>query len=199
MLALLFVATLAAQNAPPIAPPAPAATSPQTAPAKTMSNPVVTIKTSMGSIDVELFPDKAPKSVENFLGYVKAAHYDNTVFHRVIAGFMIQGGGFDKQMNKKSSRAAVVNEAGNGLKNDTGTIAMARTSDPDSATSQFYINAKDNQALNRSEGNPGYTVFGKVVGGLDVVKKIEASQTSTQSGMKDVPVTAVLIESVRLK
>ena len=194
MLALALVFSLAAQ----VVPSAPGPT-PPTTPARTMSNPVVTIKTSMGSIDVELFPDKAPKSVENFLGYVKAGHYENTIFHRVIASFMIQGGGFDKQMNKKSTRPPVVNEAGNGLKNDTGTIAMARTSDPDSATAQFYINAKDNEALNRSEGNPGYTVFGKVISGLDVVKKIEASKTSTQDGMKDVPVTPVVIESIKLK
>ncbi|OGQ24876.1 MAG: peptidylprolyl isomerase, partial [Deltaproteobacteria bacterium RBG_16_71_12] len=168
-------------------------------PAKAMSNPVVTLKTSMGTIEIELFPDQAPKTVENFLGYVKAAHYDGTVFHRVIAGFMIQGGGFDKQMNKKPTRAPVVNESSNGLKNDTGTVAMARTSDPDSATAQFYINVKDNAALNRADGNAGYCVFGKVVAGLDVVKKIEASQTSTQNGMKDVPVKQVTIESLRVK
>ena len=164
-----------------------------------MSNPVVTIKTNMGSIDVELFADKAPKTVANFLAYVKAGHYEGTVFHRVIAGFMIQGGGMDKALNKKSTQPPVVNEAGNGLKNDTGTIAMARTNDPDSATSQFFINVKDNGALNRSEGNPGYTVFGKVTSGMDVVKKIEASQTSTQGGMRDVPVQPVTIESVKLK
>lgn len=155
MLALALVAALAAQSpTAPTAAPSPTPKNP-TPPAKTMSNPVVTIKTNMGSIDVELFPDKAPKTVENFLGYVKAAQYDNTIFHRVIAGFMIQGGGYDKQMSKKATRAPVVNEAGNGLKNDTGTIAIARTADPDSATSQLYINVKDNQALNRSEGNAG--------------------------------------------
>ena len=187
MLALAFIAALAAQSD---------LTTPT---AKPMSHPIITIKTNMGSVDVELYPDKAPKTVENMLGYVKAAHYDNTVFHRVIAGFMIQGGGFDKQMNKKATRASVVNEAGNGLKNDLGTIAMARTSDPDSATCQFYINVKDNQMLNRSEGNPGYTVFGKVVAGLDIVKKMELVQTSTQQGMKDVPTVPLVIESVRLK
>jgi cyclophilin family peptidyl-prolyl cis-trans isomerase len=164
-----------------------------------MPQPVVIIKTSLGSVEVELFPDKAPKTVENFLAYVKAGHYDGTVFHRVIAGFMVQGGGFDKAMNKKSTRAPVVNEAGNGLKNLTGTIAMARTSDPDSATAQFYINVADNESLNRATGNPGYTVFGKVVAGLDVVKKLEAAPTSTQNGMRDVPVTQLVIESVRLK
>ena len=164
-----------------------------------MPHPVVTIKTSLGSVEVELFPDKAPKTVENFLTYVKAGHYDGSVFHRVIAGVMVQGGGFDKAMTKKSTRAPVVNEAGNGLKNLTGTIAMARTSDPDSATAQFFINVADNESLNRATGNAGYTVFGKVIAGLDVVKKLEAAPTSTQNGMRDVPVTQLVIESVRLK
>lgn len=164
-----------------------------------MTHPVVTIQTNLGAVDVELFADKAPKTVENFLSYVKAGHYDGTVFHRVIAGFMVQGGGFDKEMNKKPTKAPVVNEAQNGLHNDTGTIAMARTNDPDSATCQFFINVKDNDMLNRTTGNPGYTVFGKVIAGLDVVKKLEAAPTSTQNGMKDVPVKQLVIESVRLK
>lgn len=188
MFAFALVAALAAQLP-----------APTPAPVKAMSNPVVIIKTSMGTVEVELFPDKAPKTVDNFLGYVKANHYDGTVFHRVIAGFMIQGGGFDAKMTKKPTRAPVVNEGGNGLKNDTGTIAMARTADPDSATAQFYLNVKDNQALNRSAGNPGYTVFGKVISGLEVVKKIEVVPTGMKDGMKDVPSTAVVIESVRLK
>jgi peptidyl-prolyl cis-trans isomerase A (cyclophilin A) len=191
MLVLALVAALAAQTSPVSSTPQPTA--------KAMPNPVVIIKTSLGSVEVELFPDKAPKTVENFLAYVKAGHYDGSVFHRVIAGFMVQGGGFDKAMNKKSTRAPVVNEAGNGLKNLTGTIAMARTSDPDSATAQFYINVADNESLNRATGNPGYTVFGKVVAGLDVVKKLEAAPTSTQNGMRDVPVTQLVIDSVRLK
>lgn len=196
MLSLVIVAALAAQSPTPSGP---SPSSPSTpAPAKAM-NPVVTIKTNMGSIDVELYPDKAPKTVENFLGYVKAGYYDGTVFHRVIAGFMIQGGGFDKAMEKKATRPPVVNEGGNGLKNDIGTIAMARTSDPDSATSQFYINVANNAALNRTEGSAGYCVFGKVTSGLDVVKKIEVVKTSVQNGMKDVPVTQVVIESVKLK
>ncbi|MCC7108877.1 MAG: peptidyl-prolyl cis-trans isomerase [Deltaproteobacteria bacterium] len=191
---LLFVAALATQ-----APAAPAAPAKEGVKPMTAKNPVVAIQTSMGAIEVELYPDKAPKTVENFLGYVKANHYDGTIFHRVIASFMIQGGGFDKQMGKKPTRAPVVNEAGNGLKNEVGTIAMARTSDPDSATAQFFINVKDNGALNRSDGNAGYCVFGKVVAGLEVVKKIEAVNTSMQGGMKDVPVSQVVIESVRLK
>jgi peptidyl-prolyl cis-trans isomerase A (cyclophilin A) len=194
MLALALVAALSAQS------PAPAtqAAAPA-APAKTMTNPVVIIKTSMGTIEAELFADKAPKSVENFLGYVKAGHYDGTIFHRVIAGFMIQGGGFDKSMNKKPTKAPIANEASNGLKNDTGTLAMARTSDPDSATAQFYINVNNNDSLNKTAGSAGYAVFGKVTSGLDVVKKIEASKTGTQDGMRDVPTTQVVIESVKLK
>jgi peptidyl-prolyl cis-trans isomerase A (cyclophilin A) len=191
MLVLALVAALAAQTSPVSSTPQPTATA--------MPHPVVTIKTSLGSVEVELFPDKAPKTVENFLTYVKAGHYDGSVFHRVIAGFMVQGGGFDKAMTKKSTRAPVVNEAGNGLKNLTGTIAMARTSDPDSATAQFFINVADNESLNRATGNAGYTVFGKVIAGLDVVKKLEAAPTSTQNGMRDVPVTQLVIESVRLK
>ncbi len=192
MIALMLVAALSAQS------PSPAA-APAAPPVKAMTNPVVTIQTSMGQIEVELFPDKAPKTVENFLGYVKAGQYDGTIFHRVIAGFMIQGGGFDKAMGKKKTRAPVVNEASNGLKNDVGTIAMARTSDPDSATSQFFINVKGNDALNKNAGSAGYTVFGKVTSGMDVVKKIEAAQTSVQDGMKDVPVAPIVIESVRVK
>jgi cyclophilin family peptidyl-prolyl cis-trans isomerase len=194
MLALALVAALSAQS------PAPAtqAAAPA-APAKTMTNPVVIIKTSMGTIEAELFADKAPKSVENFLGYVKAGHYDGTIFHRVIAGFMIQGGGFDKSMNKKPTKAPIANEASNGLKNDTGTLAMARTSDPNSATAQFYINVNNNDSLNKTAGSAGYAVFGKVTSGLDVVKKIEASKTGTQDGMRDVPTTQVVIESVKLK
>jgi peptidyl-prolyl cis-trans isomerase A (cyclophilin A) len=187
MNALIFLAVLAAQS-PASKGPAP------------MTNPVVTIKTSVGTIDVELYQDKAPKTVENFLGYVKSGHYDGTIFHRVIAGFMIQGGGFDKTMNKKQTRAPIPNESKNGLKNDLGTIAMARTADPDSATAQFYINVKDNNALNRAgDDSPGYCVFGKVISGMDVVKKIEVVQTSTQNGMKDVPVQQVTIESVKLR
>ena len=164
-----------------------------------MSNPVVILKTNLGVIEVELYADKAPKSVENFLGYVKAGHYDGTIFHRVIAGFMVQGGGFDKAMNKKPTSAPIVNEGGNGLKNEVGTLAMARTSDPDSATAQFFINTVNNSMLDRTPSNAGYAVFGKVTTGMDVVKKIEASQTGFSNGMKDVPVTQVVIESARVK
>lgn len=198
MLALALVAALSAQSPTPSTP-SPSSPAAPAALGKTMPNPVVVIQTSMGAIEVELYADKAPKTVENFLGYMKGNHYDGTIFHRVISGFMIQGGGFDKQMNKKPTQAAIANEASNGLKNDLGTIAMARTSDPDSATAQFYINVKDNDSLNKNAGNAGYCVFGKVTSGLDVVKKIEASKTGTKDGMKDVPVTQVVIESVRQK
>ncbi len=164
-----------------------------------MPNPIVVIQTSEGAIEVELDVRKAPKTVENFLGYLKAGHYDGTIFHRVIAGFMIQGGGFDKQMNKKPTRAPVVNEASNGLKNDLGTIAMARTADANSATAQFYLNVKNNDALNKGAGNDGYCVFGRITSGLEVARKIEGVPTSTQKGMKDVPVVQVVIESIKIK
>ncbi len=131
----------------------------------------------MGTITLELYPDKAPKTVENFLQYVKDGHFKGTIFHRVINGFMIQGGGFTTDLAQKKTRAPVQNEANNGLKNDIGTIAMARTSDPHSATAQFFINHKNNDFLNHSAPTPqgwGYTVFGKVIKGMDVVNKIAA-------------------------
>ena len=156
----------------------------------------VQLKTSMGDIVVELNDAKAPKSAANFLQYVHDKHYDGTVFHRVIDGFMIQGGGFSPQLKEKATRAPVPLEASNGLKNDRGTIAMARTSDPNSATSQFFINVKNNDMLNAP--NPdghGYTVFGKVVSGMDVVDKIRAVATGVQGGMRDVPTVPVEIRS----
>ena len=136
--------------------------------------PVVELDTNMGAIVIELNEEKAPKTVENFLNYVKSGHYDGTIFHRIIDGFMIQGGGMDAEMNEKATNAPVENEADNGLKNDKGTIAMARTQDPHSATSQFFINVKDNDFLNHSGKNMqgwGYTVFGKVTSGMDVIDK----------------------------
>jgi len=166
------------------------------------SNPVVLIKTSMGTIKAELYPDKAPLSVKNFLKYVDEKYYDGTIYHRVIAGFMAQGGGFEATMKKKPTHAPIKNEAANGLKNSTGTLAMARTSVPDSATSQFYINFKDNKSLDYRGDSPsdiGYTVFGKVIDGMDVVNKIAAVPTTTRNGMRDVPVTPVMIESIRLQ
>lgn len=161
-------------------------------PALAAGEPQVQLKTSMGDIVLELYPEKAPKSVENFLEYVKAGHYNGTIFHRVIGNFMIQGGGFDRTMQQKPTRGPVQNEAGNGLRNDTYTLAMARTSSPHSATAQFFINVRDNNFLNYpGQDGWGYAVFGKVVKGTDVVDKIKAVPT----GPRDVPVTPVVIES----
>jgi peptidyl-prolyl cis-trans isomerase A (cyclophilin A) len=164
-------------------------------------NPQVLLKTSMGDIQIELFPDKAPKSVENFLAYVKKGFYNNTVFHRVINNFMIQGGGFDKDLNEFETEAPIVNEAGNGLTNDRGTLAYARTNVVNSATSQFFINHKDNDFLNHRDNSAqgfGYAVFGKVVKGMDVVDKIATVKTGNKNGMGDVPVTPVVILSATL-
>jgi cyclophilin family peptidyl-prolyl cis-trans isomerase len=169
--------------------------------AKEGGNPVVLMKTSQGDIKIELDKSKAPVTVENFLVYVNDKFYDGTVFHRVIPAFMIQGGGFDKDMSQKKAKAPIKNEAGNGLKNTIGTIAMARTSDPNSATAQFFINTKDNAFLDHKNDTPqgfGYAVFGKVVDGMDVVKKIEQVQTTTKMPHENVPVTPVIIESVRV-
>ncbi|WP_422822887.1 peptidylprolyl isomerase [Variovorax humicola] len=158
--------------------------------------PRVKIATSMGDIVVQLDPAKAPKTVANFLQYVNDKHYDGTVFHRVIDGFMIQGGGFTTDMKQKQTRAPIPLEAANGLKNDKYTIAMARTGDPNSATSQFFINVKDNAMLNApSPDGFGYTVFGKVVSGADVVDKIRAARTGSKGGMSDVPVEPITIQS----
>ena len=169
--------------------------------AKEGGNPVVLMKTSMGEITIELDKEKAPVTVDNFIAYVNDKFYDGTVFHRVIPAFMIQGGGFDKDMTQKKTKAPIKNEAGNGLKNLNGTIAMARTSDPNSATAQFFINTKDNAFLDHRNDTPqgfGYAVFGKVVKGMEVVKKIEQVQTTTRGPYENVPVTAVVIESVRV-
>jgi peptidyl-prolyl cis-trans isomerase A (cyclophilin A) len=155
------------------------------------------MKTSMGEITLELDSDKAPKTVANFLGYVDEGFYDNTVFHRVISGFMIQGGGLGQDMEKKPTRDPVENEAKNGLKNVRGSIAMARTNDPHSATAQFFINHNDNANLDYpSRDGWGYAVFGKVTDGMEVVDAIAAVPTATQSGRRDVPTETVLIESV---
>jgi cyclophilin family peptidyl-prolyl cis-trans isomerase len=169
--------------------------------AKEGGNPVVVMKTSLGDVKIELDKAKAPVTVDNFVVYVNDKFYDGTIFHRVIPAFMIQGGGFDKDMNQKKTKAPIKNEAGNGLKNVTGTIAMARTSDPNSATAQFFINTKDNAFLdhkNDSAQGYGYAVFGKVVDGMDVVKKIEQVQTTTRPPYENVPVTPVVIESIRV-
>jgi len=163
------------------------------------SAPRVLLTTSDGDITVVLYPDKAPKTVANFLQYVASKQYNGTVFHRVIPGFMIQGGGFDTQYAQKATRPPITLEARNGLSNVTGTIAMARTSDPDSATAQFFINTHDNTNLDypNPDGN-GYAVFGKVTAGMDVVRKIEASATGSKGMMSNVPKTPIVIESVTL-
>jgi cyclophilin family peptidyl-prolyl cis-trans isomerase len=163
--------------------------------------PMVLMSTSMGDIKIELDPEKAPVTVENFLTYVKDGHYDGTIFHRVIKNFMIQGGGMDKDMNEKKTRAPIRNEAGNGLKNDEGTIAMARTNVVDSATAQFFINVNNNEFLNHKGTSPrdfGYAVFGKVVQGMDVVHKIENVATTSRKGHGDVPTEPVVIQSVKV-
>ena len=160
-------------------------------------NPQVLMKTSLGEIVIELYPEKAPKTVENFLKYVDDNHYSGTIFHRVIGNFMIQGGGFEKDMKQKSSRAPIALESRNGLKNDTGTIAMARTSVPDSATAQFFINTANNASLNfpNPDGN-GYAVFGRVVQGMETVEKIAKVKTGRSGPHGDVPAETVVIESV---
>ncbi len=161
--------------------------------------PVVILKTSLGEIEIVLDAEKAPVSVENFLGYVDAGFYDGTIFHRVIPSFMIQGGGFEASMHQKQPNAPIVNEAENGLKNDRGTLAMARTSDINSATSQFFINLKDNQMLNNGARDFGYAVFGRVISGLDVLDAIAAVETGRNGPHGDVPVEPILIESAKRK
>ncbi|MEK6293797.1 MAG: peptidylprolyl isomerase, partial [Paraburkholderia tropica] len=160
------------------------------------AHPQVLFKTSDGDIRVELYPEKAPKTVDNFLQYVKSGQYNGTIFHRVIRGFMIQGGGYTTSFVEKPTRAPIPLESKNGLKNTTGMLAMARTSDPNSATAQFFINTVDNANLDypNPDGN-GYAVFGKVTQGLDVVKKIEATPTTSRGPMSDVPQTNVVIQS----
>ena len=157
----------------------------------------VLLKTNKGDIVLELDAKKAPQTVENFIKYTRAGHYDGLIFHRVIAGFMIQGGGMDEQMQARTTRAAIINEADNGLKNNKYTVAMARTSDPDSATAQFFINTNNNDFLNfksQTMQGWGYAVFGKVVSGQKVVDAIEAVPTTRRYPHEDVPVEAVIIE-----
>ncbi|HBA88927.1 MAG TPA: cyclophilin [Geobacter sp.] len=163
-------------------------------------NPVVVMETSLGKVKIELFQNEAPISVKNFLDYTNSGFYDGTIFHRVIPGFMIQGGGFSAELHQKPTQAPIKNEAANGLKNDRGTLAMARTGVVDSATAQFFVNVVDNNFLNHRPGGPqayGYAVFGKVLEGMDVVDKIAAVQTGMQKGFQNVPVTPVVIKSVK--
>jgi cyclophilin family peptidyl-prolyl cis-trans isomerase len=164
--------------------------------------PVVVIKTSMGTIKAELYPDKAPATVANFLQYVKDKFYDGTVFHRVMPTFMIQGGGFDAKMVQKPTRAAIKNEAKTGIKNAMGTLAMARLPEPNSATAQFFINVANNQPLDYRGDGPreiGYCAFGKVIEGMDVVNKIKLVSTASVGIHEAVPVTPIIIESIRLE
>jgi peptidyl-prolyl cis-trans isomerase A (cyclophilin A) len=161
--------------------------------------PVVTLTTTLGVVEVELDAEKAPISSENFLKYVDDGHFDGTIFHRVIPGFMIQGGGFTADFVQKPTRAAIKNEANNGLKNARGTLAMARTNVVDSATAQFFINLKDNDFLNHGGRDFGYAVFGRVVSGMDVVDKIAGVPTGTKGPHSDVPKTPVVIQSAKRK
>jgi cyclophilin family peptidyl-prolyl cis-trans isomerase len=164
------------------------------------ADPQVELKTTMGTITLELYADRAPKTVENFLQYVRQGQYKGTIFHRVIPGFMIQGGGFNVDFVEKQTRAPIQNEAANGLRNEVGTIAMARKPDPNSATAQFFINVNDNLALNFAPGNPGYAVFGKVVKGMDVVTKIAAVDTGPGPApqFQNVPRKPIIIEEAKM-
>jgi len=169
---------------------------------ETVEKPIVVMTTSLGEIVIELDPEKAPITVENFLQYVDDKHYDGTIFHRVIKNFMIQGGGFNAEMVQKTNRDPIKNEANNGLRNDPGTIAMARTQIVDSATSQFFINTKNNVALNHKSPDPrgfGYCVFGTVIDGMDVVREIESAGTGNKGRFQNVPSQTITIESVRRK
>ena len=166
------------------------------------NSPVVLMSTSKGNIRIELDALKAPITTQNFIDYVSAGHYDGLIFHRVIPGFMIQGGGMDAQMNEKKNKAPIKNEAANGLKNDLGTLAMARTNVVDSATAQFFINVKNNDFLNHRSPAPaefGYAVFGKVIEGMDVVQSIEKVRTGNKGHHQDVPVEAVVIHSAKVE
>lgn len=163
--------------------------------------PIVQVDTNMGAITIELNEEKAPKTVENFLDYVNAGHYDGTIFHRVIDNFMIQGGGMDADMKEKSTRTPIENEADNGLANEVGTVAMARTNDPHSATAQFFINVNNNSFLNHSGKNPmgwGYAVFGKVTDGMEIVNKIKGVPTGNFGFHQDVPKETIVINSIKV-
>jgi peptidyl-prolyl cis-trans isomerase A (cyclophilin A) len=162
------------------------------------ADPVVVLDTSLGAIKIELNRAKAPVSVDNFLKYVRAKHYDGTIFHRVIPNFMIQCGGMDDTMKEKATNAPIKNEAKNGLRNERGTIAMARTNAPDSATAQFFINVKNNSDLDYGINGAGYAVFGRVIEGMDVVDKIVAVRTTTKGPHQNVPVSPVVIKTARL-
>ena len=158
---------------------------------------MIRFETSLGDFTVELFEKDAPLSVANFLSYIDAEFFDGTIFHRIVPGFVIQGGGFTEDMTQKKTQSPVKNEADHGLKNKRGTLSMARTSDINSATSQFFVNLKDNEFLDHSRGNFGYAVFAQVTEGMDVIDKIAAVETGRKRGFDDVPVEAVIMKSVR--
>jgi cyclophilin family peptidyl-prolyl cis-trans isomerase len=158
---------------------------------------MIRFETSLGDFTVELFEKEAPISAANFLAYIDEGFFDSTIFHRIVPGFVIQGGGFTEDMSQKRTKAPIKNEADNGLKNERGTLSMARTNDINSATSQFFVNLKDNEFLDHSRGNFGYAVFGKVTEGMDVIDKIAAVETGRKKGFDDVPVEAVVMKSVR--
>ncbi len=162
------------------------------------ANPVVVMETNMGTVKIELFEKEAPVTVKNFLAYVEDKHYDGLIFHRVIEDFMIQGGGFQPGMKEKKTKEAIKNESSNGLSNLRGTLAMARTSEPDSATAQFFVNVKDNKFLDGAKDKAGYAVFGRVIEGMDVVDKIKAVKTVSRMGFKDVPEDDVVIKTIRV-
>lgn len=168
---------------------------------KNPNNPRVVFSTTAGDIEIEVFADEAPISAKNFMQYVKDGFYENTIFHRVISDFVIQGGGFDADMQRKETRAPIKNEADNGLKNKRGTLSMARTGQVDSATTQFFINTKDNTSLDHKSASPngwGYAVFGQVVSGMEVVDVIRIQPTERKKGMSDVPIIPIKIESVKI-
>ena len=164
-----------------------------------LPNPVVDVKTSEGTFTLRLFRDKAPVTVENFMAYVDAGFYNGTIFHRVIPDFMVQGGGFTADMSEKETRDPIVSESKNRLHNMRGTVAMARTNDPDSATSQFFVNVRNNMRLDWTPGNPGYTVFGEVIGGMSVVDYIVTAPTTNVGGHQNVPVEPITIIEITSK
>lgn len=163
------------------------------------SNPTVVIDTNRGAIELEIYADKSPITATNFLELVDKDHYDGLIFHRVIDGFMIQAGGFDRNMNQKTAMKTIKNESFNQVSNATGTIAMARTNDPDSASAQFYINVADNDFLDAKGDQAGYAVFGKVTRGMEVVRDIEESETANEAGHGDVPIEKTVIHSIERK
>ena len=178
---------------------APSATASPTPSAPTMTGPIVVLETTMGTIRIALDEPKAPITVKNFLAYARAGHYDGTIFHRVMPRFMVQGGGMDAAMKEKATRAPIKNEAANRLRNDRGTVAMARTAEPNSATAQFFINVKNNASLDYGIGGAGYAVFGTVIEGMDVVDRIVAVRTTRKGGHEDVPITPIVISKARVE